>query len=77
MKDLKGMDVRLESKALPDGRGGLFINGELIETFDTEAESDSAGLAYVRSLVVLGIAEQNGQAYKDDKPIDLFDMSVR
>jgi len=73
----KDMDVCIESRGLPDGRGGLYLNGELIRIFDTEAESDSAGLAAIRHMIVDGVAEQTGQAYKDDKPIDLFDMRVR
>lgn len=73
----KGMDVCIESRALPDGKGGLFLNDELIQTFDTEAESDSAGLAAIRHMIVDGLAEQSGQAFKDDKPIDLFDMTIR
>jgi hypothetical protein len=68
---------RIESRLLPDGKGGLFIDGELVQVFDTEAESDSAGLATIRHMVVAGIVEQSGQVYKDDKPIDLFDMRVK
>lgn len=69
--------VCIESRAMPDGKGGLFVDGELIQTFESEAESDSAAIAAVRHMVVAGIAEQAGQAFKDDKPIDLFDMRVR
>lgn len=67
----------VESRRLPDGRGGLFINGELIQTCDTEEESDSLGIAAIRHAVVAGLISQEGQALKDDKPFDLFDMRIR
>lgn len=77
MSELKnGMNVCIESRALPDGKGGLFLNDELIQDFDTEAESDSAAIHAVRMMIVDGIAEQAGQAFKDDKPIELFDMNI-
>jgi hypothetical protein len=62
----------VESKALEDGRGGLFLNGELLDTFPSEAESDAAGIMLVRMLIVSGMGVQAGQAYKDEKPFDLF-----
>jgi hypothetical protein len=76
-EDKSMWEISCESKLLEDGRGGLFINGELVETFDTEEQSDSAALLIVRRLIVDGHAEQSGQAYKDEKPIDLFDMRIR
>lgn len=67
----------IESRKLPDGRGGVFMDGELIDTCDTEADSDSLALMWVRVLVSTGVAEQDGQAFKDEQPIDLFDMRVK
>jgi len=71
------MNACIESRKLPDGRGGVFIDGELIDTCDTEAESDSVAIAMVRLMVIAGVATQAGQAFKDEKPMDLFDMRVR
>lgn len=73
----EGIPVSIESRRLEDGRGGIFINGELTQTFDTEAESDSVAIYTCRMMAIGGIAKQVGQAYKDEKPIDLFDMEIR
>jgi hypothetical protein len=72
-----GIDVCIESRLLPDGKGGIFANGELFMVCDSEAESDSIAILVTRQMVVAGAAIQNGQAFKDDKPMDLFDMSIR
>lgn len=74
---IQRISARIESRRLPDGKGGLFIDDELMETFESEASSDSAAILMVRMMVVAGVAEQAGQVYKDEKPIDLFDMRVR
>lgn len=71
------IDGRIESKALPDGRGGLFVSGELVAAFATEADSDEAGIALARILINTGIAKQEGQAYRDGKPYDLANTSAQ
>ena len=73
----EGVPMRLESRRLEDGRGGVFVDGVLILTFPTEAESDSAVILACRRMVVDGIVRQVGQAFKDEKPMDLFDMEIR
>lgn len=67
----------IESRLLPDGRGGVFIDGELIKICETEAESDSVAILAARLMVVAGIGEPDGQAFKDEKPIELFDMRIK
>jgi hypothetical protein len=62
-----------ESRLLEDGRGGLFVDGELMQTFPTEAESDAAGLLALRMMVVGGLVKISGQALRDEKPFDLFE----
>lgn len=77
MKEPMKIDVLIESRALPDGKGGLFLDGVLVRAFDSEAESDTAVIAAVRHMTIDGLIEQNGQAYKDGKPFELFDMSIK
>jgi hypothetical protein len=67
----------IESRKLPDGRGGVFLDGELILVCDTEEQSDSAAIYAVRRMVIDGLVKSTGQAYKDDQPMELFDMSIR
>jgi hypothetical protein len=63
---------KIESKRLEDGRGGLFFNGNLLEIFPTELESDEAGIGLARALFSLGIAKQVGQAYRDEQPYEIL-----
>ena len=68
----EAVEMRFESRRLEDGRGGLFIDGELIQTFDTEAESDEAGLTAIRVLASSGAIKIGEGALRDGKPFDLF-----
>jgi hypothetical protein len=72
--DIKaGEVITIESRALPNGKGGIFINGELVDELPSEAESDAAAKRMVRMMIVAGDAKQAGQAYENDQPIGLWD----
>lgn len=73
MADSVVVTACIESKLLPSGKGGLFLDGVLVAEFPTENDSDEAAKMAVRQMIVAGAAKQAGKAYENGHPIGLWD----